>query len=230
MKKILISVLGVIVVLIIGVIVAISFIDVNKYKDDVIQLVKDKTGREFEVGGEFEMAISLIPTVIVEDVKFGNVVWGSKPDMLHVQRFEVQVALLPLLRKNIHVNRFVLISPDILIETNKEGQGNWVFGEPSATEEAEIKTEEAALPGFNINEVDIKDAILTYNDGVTGETTQLAIEEFNVDTDSLSDPMDIVLKAVMIDRGVCDLGRHGDDGFVRSLCRRAGFCTSFPIA
>ena len=209
MKKILIVSLSIIVVLVIGVVVAISFIDVNKYKGEVIQLVKDKTGREFEVGGEFEMALSLIPTVIVEDVKFGNAAWGSKPDMLHVDRFEVEVALLPLLSKNIQVNRLVLISPDILIETNKEGVGNWVIGEPTTAEKPAKEEGPAAIPGFNINEVHIKDAKLTYKDGVSGESTQLAIAEFSVDTDSLADPMDIVLKAVYKEIPVAFDGRLG---------------------
>jgi len=205
MGKIIKILIGLTVLVLVVITVAISIIDVNQYKDDIIQLVKENTGRSFEVGGRFEMALSLIPTVVVEDVRFGNAAWGSKPDMLHVDRFEVEVALLPLLSKNIHITRLILISPDILIETNKEGKGNWVIGEPSKAE----KEAEKAIMGFNINEIDIQNANLTYKDGVTGETTHLTIEEFKVDTDGFSDPMDIVLKAVYKEIPVNFDGRLG---------------------
>lgn len=195
MKKILIAGLSLIVVIVIGVIVAVSFIDVNQYKGDVIQLVKEKTGRDFEVGGEFKMAISLFPTVVVDDVKFGNAEWGSKPDMLKVGHFEVEVALLPLLSKNIQVNRILLDSPEILLETNKQGQGNWVIGPAQAEEKAE-KPADTAVPALNVSEVHITNAKLTYKDGVSGEVTQLAIETLTVETGGLSDPMDIALKAI----------------------------------
>ena len=196
MKKILIAGISLILVIIIGVVVAVSFIDVNQYKGEAIQLVKDKTGRNFDVGGEFKMALSLFPTVVVEDVKFGNAEWGSRPDMLSVKRFEVEVALVPLLSKNIQVNRVLLDSPEILIETNKQGQGNWVMGTPSTEEKPAEKAADSAVPALNVSEIQITNAKLTYKDGVSGEVTQLAIENLTVETDGLSDPMDIALKAV----------------------------------
>ena len=223
MGKIIKILIGLTVLVLVVITVAISIIDVNQYKDDIIQLVKENTGRSFEVGGRFEMALSLIPTVVVEDVRFGNAAWGSKPDMLHVDRFEVEVALLPLLSKNIHITRLILISPDILIETNKEGKGNWVIGEPSKAE----KEAEKAVMGFNINEIDIQNANLTYKDGVTGETTHLTIEEFKVDTDGFSDPMDIVLKAVYKEIPVNFDGRLGS---LASLNENENFPVKFKAS
>src|SRR4030067_2162617 len=116
MKKLIGICLGVIVIVIIAVVIAISMVDVNRYKGDVIQLVQEKTGRQFAVDGEFKLALSLVPTVVVEGVKFGNADWGSRPDMLTVGRLEIQVSLIPLLSNTIKVDRLILIAPEMLLE------------------------------------------------------------------------------------------------------------------
>jgi uncharacterized protein involved in outer membrane biogenesis len=68
-----------------------------------------------------------VPTVVVEEVKFSNTSWGSKPEMMSLKKFELKVALLPLITGNIQVNKIILIDPEFLLETNKKGTGNWSF-------------------------------------------------------------------------------------------------------
>src|SRR3972149_8138415 len=116
---------GITVLLFIVLAVFISTFDINTYKPDVIALVKEKTGRDFEIVGNLKFGYSLIPTVMVDGVRFGNAQWGSKPDMARIGHFEAQVSLLPLLRGNMTVNRLVLSATDILLETSKDGKGNW---------------------------------------------------------------------------------------------------------
>lgn len=127
MGKVIKILAGLFIVVIIGVVIAVSTFDVNQYKGELTQLVEEATGRKLQIDGEIRIAYSLIPTVVVEDVKFANTSWGSKPDMLSLDKFEVQISLMPLLSGNIQVNRVILLSPEILLETNKEGIGNWVL-------------------------------------------------------------------------------------------------------
>lgn len=195
MSKILKILAGVIILLVIALGIFIATFDINRYKGDIIALVEEQTGRDFDIAGELRLRVSLIPTVIVEGVTFGNADWGSAPEMLKVKYFEAQVGLIPLLSGTVAVSRLILVSPEILLETNKQGQGNWVFA--TAKPETEKKTDAAGAtpPQLNINEVSIKSAKVTYKDGVTGKTTTAIIDEFTTETGGFTQPMELLLRA-----------------------------------
>jgi len=202
MAKLLKIIIGLVLVVIVVFVGVLFTTDINQFKPEIIQLVKDKTGREFTIDGDLGLVVSLVPTVAVNGVTLGNADWGSEPDMLSVNRFEAEVALLPLLKKNIQVNRLILIEPHIYLETDKQGQGNWVFAtmkSRSAKPEASART---GLPALNINEVSIKRARLTYKDGKTGKTTNLLIESITAESSSFSDPLNLKVMASLNDSPV----------------------------
>ena len=107
--------------------------------DDLVALLKDEvkaaTGRDLIVAGPIDLQLSLRPSVDLQDVRFANAGWGSRADMVTIRRLQVEVDLLPLLTGDIIVNRLVLEAPDILLETNAEGTGNWEFQASGAGEE-----------------------------------------------------------------------------------------------
>ncbi len=142
MSKVIKILAGLFVVVIIGVVIVISTIDVNQYKGEISRVAEEATGRKLIIDGDIGFKLSLIPTVVIEDVKFANASWGSKPDMLSLNKFEVQVSLMPLLSGNIQVNRVMLLGPVILLETDKKGVGNWVLAGKKSEEKPEKKYEE----------------------------------------------------------------------------------------
>jgi hypothetical protein len=198
--KILISV----VVIVIASLAAIIFTtDINHYKPDVIQLVKDKTGRDFSIDGDLELAFSLIPTVAVEGVTLGNAAWAGDTPMIRVSRFEAKIALMPLLKKNIQVNRLILIEPVIHLQTDSQGRGNWNFV-THVNEETPSSTETAstALPSLNVNEVRIEQAVITYKDGQTGKMTDLKVSSITANSAGFAHPLELVVKASLNDSPV----------------------------
>ena len=198
MKKIIKISIAVIVVLIITIVIVINFIDVNQYKGDVVSLVEKQTGRDFKIDGDFKFALSLIPTVQVEGITLGNADWASNKDMVRVGRLEVQVSLLPLISGNIHVNRLVLVSPEILLETNKQGIGNWVLKPGQTAAESPQKAQATGpgkLPNFSVDVIEITDARITYRNGQTGKQTNLSIPDITVDGGGLEDPVALTMDA-----------------------------------
>jgi hypothetical protein len=117
---------GIAAVLFIAMIVAayviLSTYDYNKFKPHIAKVVEDVTGRELTLAGDINLDVGLSPTLVVEDVSFQNAAWGSRPELAKLKRFEIQVALLPLILKRIIVNRIILVSPDILVETDSSGK------------------------------------------------------------------------------------------------------------
>lgn len=203
MGKILKILVGLVIVVIAGLAAIIFTTDINHYKPDIIQLVKDKTGRDFSIDGDLELAFSLIPTVAVEGVTLGNAAWAGDTPMLRVNRFEARIALLPLLKKNIQVNHLILIEPEINLQTDSQGRGNWKFvtavdGEPpSSTESAST-----ALPSMNVNEVRIEQAVITYKDGQTGKMTDLKVSSITANSAGFAHPLELVVKASLNDSPV----------------------------
>ncbi len=209
MTKVFKIVAGLMVVVVIAVVAIISTTDINQYKGQVIQLVEDATGRQLQIDGDMGFALSLVPTVVVEDVKFSNASWGSKPEMVSLKKFEIEVALLPLITGDIQVNRIILIDPDILLETNKKGTGNWVFASKDKNKQEKTTESETQVPNVVVNEVHIKNATVNYIDGVTGQTTKLVIDQITAESDSVNDPLSLIMKVAYNDIPVSVSGHLG---------------------
>ena len=91
----------------------------------------------------------------MEDAHLENVSWGSRPELVKIKRLELQVALLPLIRGDIDVRRFILVEPDILLERDKSGRWNMGLKREEGEADAEMKqgevTEKWELPLLALN-------------------------------------------------------------------------------
>jgi uncharacterized protein involved in outer membrane biogenesis len=192
MRKILLGVLVVVVGLAVAGVIYLKSIDFNQFKGLVAEKAEAATGRKLTLAGDVRLSIfTLTPSLAVDDVSFANAPWGSRPEMAKLKRLEAQVALMPLLSKQVQVQRFILVGPDILLETDAAGKGNWEFASPAAPGAAAGGEKAAGGPAaqFIVNEVDIKDGMLTYRDGKTKQTTTVALDDFSATSDSSTSPL-----------------------------------------
>ncbi len=189
---------GIIIIVIIAAVVIISSYDFNNLKPVISKAVYDATGRELVIGSDIDLDIGLTPSLVLSEVRFQNAEWGTRKDMLNVGRFELKVALMPLLKGNVEVNRFILKDFDVLIETDKKGKGNYQFDteKKAKTEEKKPGTETgagAAPPSFAVNELEIANGIINYRDGKTGKTQTLTITNLTTGIKGLENPLTIDL-------------------------------------
>jgi uncharacterized protein involved in outer membrane biogenesis len=126
-RTIMLAVAGIVVLAVAGIAVFVATFDPNSRKPQIIAAVQAATGRELTIGGRIGLSISLQPTLEVSDVSFSNPPGFSRPQMATLQKLELQLALIPLLSKEIRVVQLVVRKPDILLETNAKGQSNWDF-------------------------------------------------------------------------------------------------------
>ncbi|MBM3583500.1 MAG: hypothetical protein FJX36_03465 [Alphaproteobacteria bacterium] len=49
--------------------------------------------------------------------------------MADIERFELQVAFMPLLSGEVQVKRIVLVGADVVLEKGADGAVNWSFGD-----------------------------------------------------------------------------------------------------
>lgn len=185
------AVLGVVVlafVVVAGALAYLSTVDFNDYRDVIAEQAKQATGRKLAILGDIDVdLVSLAPTAIVRDVSFANAPWGSANEMIGLDRLEVKIKLLPLLAGQLSISRLVLIAPDILLETDKKGRGNWLF---DAVKPSDRDTGGGAdLPA--VRSVRIEDARVTYRDGRTGQKTTVTLGKVTLRADDADSPLTV---------------------------------------
>jgi uncharacterized protein involved in outer membrane biogenesis len=123
---------GIVLLVLLGVAIAVWTVDPNEFIGPIQARIKAATGRDVAIGGGIDLKLGLEPRLVANDVRFGNAPWAKTPDMLTAKSVEAQVALLPLLQRRFDLIRLNLVDPVIVLETNKEGQGNWDLAPPKA--------------------------------------------------------------------------------------------------
>ena len=194
-----------IVALLVAVLAIVFFIDIDNYRGEIEAEFKKATGRELSINGEIDLAISLSPVVVVEDISIANSDWGSRPQMMTLQRVEAQVKLLPLLSSEFEVTELRLIRPDILLETNAEGVANWEFGplaDLAALTDGSV-VGEGAQPGEPVSNdrqiaripffqrIEIRQGRLAYRNLQTGKETRLELAEVVARGQAPGEPINI---------------------------------------
>lgn len=111
--------------------------DSNWLKGPIERMVTAKTGREFRIEGNLGIILRLTPRVTVEQVRFANPPWAQEPETLRLEKAEVSLALLPLLRGRIVLPQVALTKPVIALERNEAGANNWTFGAEDPEERGE---------------------------------------------------------------------------------------------
>lgn len=153
--------------------VFLKTLDPKAYVADAARAVKEKTGRDLVVTGRVDLRVSLAPEIVVENVGFANAPWGSRKEMARLKRLELEIALLPLLRGEVKVSRLVLVEPDVLLEVDEKGRGNWEFGQPPAA--AESAPAASGTPPIRIGALHVEKARLAYLDRRSKKRTELAL-------------------------------------------------------
>ncbi len=191
MKKILIAIAALVVVVIVAAIAAPFFIPVSVYKNQIEAQAKQATGRTLAIKGD--MSLSIFPTVGIEakDVTFANAQGASTPEMARLKSLKVAVKLMPLLRGGLEIDSFVLDEPQIVLEIDRQGRGNWVMGTPSAAPaQTQASGGTAASPGdIRLGEVKLKDGRITYIDQRSNTKEEVTQINATLDLPDLDKPM-----------------------------------------
>jgi hypothetical protein len=117
-------------------------------------------------------------------VRVGNAPWGKAPSLLTAKQLELQVALLPLLRRHFELVRVNLVEPVITLETNRDGQLNWEPGARRARRRTGDQSSPGALPSAPFDHAGCSPI-----DGAGGET--VAIDELALSSRDVNSPIEV---------------------------------------
>jgi AsmA protein len=199
MKKLLVVVAAIVVLVIAAAVVVPMLVPLETYKQEVVQQVRNATGRDLRIGGEVKL--SLFPSLALEvnDVAFANASWASTPDMAKLSRLDVALKILPLLSGKVEVDRFVLVDPVINLEIDKQGRPNWRFEtatpaetkskQEGAEKPATAKSGAPALPELHFGDVRLVNGTVTYLDAAKQQRFAITAVNMTVSLPSLDDPL-----------------------------------------
>jgi uncharacterized protein involved in outer membrane biogenesis len=192
-KWILTGLLALVVAVVVAGVAVLSTMEFEELRGVIEAEAEKATGRKLTIAGDIDLEISLSPAIAVEDVSFANAEWGSRPALVSVQRLELEVALLPLFSGDIQVNRLVVVAPDILLETDAQGRGNWEMAGTAEDAAAPAPAaEEMTLP--SIDSAIVRDATVVYRDGKTGEAIEVSFSKIALQRTSAGLPLEIALE------------------------------------
>ena len=196
-------VFSIIIIIAIGGYFAVRNFDLNKYKVYAEEMVENELGRKLKINGEASLGISLVPTVIINDVALANPSWAQNPQMVTLKQAEVKFALLPLFKKQIVIDKVILVEPEIFLEKSNDGQVNWEFPALSAkankaaasakvpaalADNKTVQTSSAvAMAGFAAKNVSIRNGKVEYYDAKANQLTNLVINDISLSVPSYAD-------------------------------------------
>ena len=170
-----------------GIWYAASGIDPARLTQLLSSSVKEATGRDLKIAGPVSLKLFPALGITAEQVSLSNASWADKTDMLTVKHVELDIELLPLLKKEIAFNAINLSGVEARLQTNKSGDGNWDFTPPvSAGSGAGNSTQSAAnssssdqVDPVRIRNLNITDANLSYQ-GYGSDRTLIAIPKLSI--------------------------------------------------
>lgn len=189
------------------------YVDPNDYKPQIEELVETHTGRDFEIAGEIDLALFPWLGLELSGVTLSNPEGFSDPHFAFIEKVNIKVALLPLLRLQTRVGTLQLKGLNVNLETRADGVTNWedlgaaadapveipADAQIPETKPAETDTEQAAdgasavdtvLANLYIGGIDIDDANITWRDASSNTLTKIQHFNFRTGAIRLNQPVD----------------------------------------
>jgi uncharacterized protein involved in outer membrane biogenesis len=121
--------------LVVIVLLALEFMDWNLFKHPIERMASAKSGRTVSIGDLNVHVWSWTPTVTMKRLILGNPPWEANRPMAKIERLEIRVKLLPLLKGEVILPRVALLKPDLYLHQDKSGRANWTFENKAPTNE-----------------------------------------------------------------------------------------------
>src|SRR5476651_620175 len=195
-KKLLIGGGGFVGVLILGLLIAPSFVDLDKRKPEIVAMAEAATGRDLVLDGPVTLTLLPVPAVGVSKVRFVNVAGSRNPNMVEVKSIVVKPSLLELLRFNLEVSSVSLVEPKIVLEVNAEGKPNWEFA-PSVEEAKPAAAKPSSPKPLSLGSLVIENGTLLFSDSKAGITMVAEKANITASVGSLDGPYSLAGSATL---------------------------------
>jgi len=121
MKKLFYALLAIVVLFIIAALAAPYFISAETIKKELIAKIEQATDRKLTIDGDLRLTFFPVAGVVAEKVTLSNPTgFSDATPFITLDVLKVDVALMPLLERNIVIQRFVLENPRLYLHQTKK--------------------------------------------------------------------------------------------------------------
>ncbi|HJV74498.1 MAG TPA: AsmA family protein [Noviherbaspirillum sp.] len=184
-KTIVIAIAALIALLLTVVAIIAATFDPNDYKPLIIRMVQEKKQRTLTIPGEIKL--SFFPKLGADLGKLSISEHNSSAEFAAVDSAKVSLALIPLLSKQLVVDRVQIDGLRANIRRYKDGRTN--YDDLLSKDE---KAQEQQQVAFDIDSVHLANAYLSYDDQQTGR--KLDIAKLDLDTGKIANGVPSTLK------------------------------------
>ena len=165
---------------VVAIVVLIVTFDPNQYKGELAKIVKEKTARTLAVEGK--IGLTLYPSLGVAVGKTTLSEPNSEKTFAKIDEVKVSLAVLPLLSRQVVVDRVILSGLNVDLVRDKDGKTNFAdlagAGEPPARAKA---PESKAAPKservqLNVAGIEVKASSASWTDEATGARYKATID------------------------------------------------------
>jgi AsmA protein len=181
LKYTLLGVAALVVLVVIAIVVLAATFDPNKYKADLSRVVKEKTGRNLSIEGT--IGLSFYPSIGVAVGKTSLSERDSDRLFARIDQVKVSLALLPLLSRQVVVDRVTLSGLNVDLVKDKSGKTNFsdLAGAGGSSASAKAPASKAApkgeVPQLDIAGIEVRASSATWRDESTGNRYKATIDE-----------------------------------------------------
>jgi AsmA protein len=178
LKYTLIAVVALVVLLVGGAFVFLSTLDLNRYKPQIEQAVKERTGRTLKLQGDIKAA--LFPTLGADVAKVSLSERGSAQEFVSLESVHASVAVLPLLHGEVVVDKVKLKGLKANVVKGKDGKFNFddllqaQAEKPGSKPADKGGAKDESKVNFDVAGVEIENSAASYHDLATGKALELS--------------------------------------------------------
>lgn len=211
------SLVTLVVVVIALIIIVPMVVDPNDYREDISNLVKEKTGRELEFDGELSVSVFPWAGIVTNGVSLSqpSEIGNDNGPMLSMDEAQLRVKLLPLISKRVEIDTIVLKKPIVNLITLANGTSSLsgLTAESDAADESSASTQEdqanasqagGAALAIVVQGVNLEDANILWDDQQAKQSYRL--NNLNLQTGNLlgSSLADLKLSGSFVDASQAD--------------------------
>ena len=179
--------------------------DANNYKPQIIEQVQKQTGRKLDIAGDIGLSVFPWIGLKVGKVSLANAPGFSTRPFARIDQLDIKVKLLPLLKKQLEVDKVRLHGLYASLEVNAQGGNNWAdLAQMSAGTETEVEAPAAETPsaerglplaGLAVNGIEFVDAHIIWDDAQNAVRSEISDLDLTTSAIRFDQPVDVKLSA-----------------------------------
>jgi AsmA protein len=186
------AVVGLIVLAVAGVALLLFMLPRTELRDDFERQIERATGRDVELAGTLKVALFPVLGFSATDVRIANVAGGRAAHLAEAREIAAGLEIIPyVLRRQVIVDRLVLVEPSIHLELDAQGRPNWNLTPPRPSAPTRTPRPSAALRDIQLKEVRVSGARIDYLDRRDGDTWVFENSNLSTSVTSLDRPVNV---------------------------------------